>query len=166
MPAILVTALALAKDEHEDRRARRELADEGYQLEYGPLVFSEEDGEPWWPSRFEWVWQEFRKSSRLASRFHDLRHTALSLMLRQGHSPKVVQEIAGHHSSAYTMDADSAHLGHRFRRKPITDSGEGDHSRSEATHVLVSSTRVIGFRSISWHVSGLLGAWSLLSARS
>jgi hypothetical protein len=31
---------------------------------------------------------------------------------------------------------------------------------------LVSSTRVIGFRSIPWHVSGLLGAWSLLSARS
>jgi len=25
-------------------------------------------------------------------------------MLRQGNSPKVVQEIAGHHSSAYTMD--------------------------------------------------------------
>ena len=49
-------------------------------------------------------WQEFRKSSRLAPRFHDLRHTALSLMLRQGNSPKVVQEIAGHHSSAYTMD--------------------------------------------------------------
>ena len=104
MPAILVTALALAKDEHEDCRARRELAGEGYQLEYGPLVFSEEDGEPWWPSRFEWAWQEFRKSSRLAPRFHDLRHTALSLMLRQGNSPKVVQEIAGHHSSAYTMD--------------------------------------------------------------
>jgi len=104
MPAILVSALALAKDEHEDRRARRELAGESYQLEYGPLVFSEEDGEPWWPSRFEWAWQEFRKSSRVAPRFHDLRHTALSLMLRQGNGPKVVQEIAGHHSSAYTMD--------------------------------------------------------------
>jgi len=104
MPAILVSALALAKDEHEDRRAHRELAGESYQLEYGPLVFSEEDGEPWWPSRFEWAWQEFRKSSRVAPRFHDLRHTALSLMLRQGNSPKVVQEIAGHHSSAYTMD--------------------------------------------------------------
>ena len=104
MPGILVTALALAKDEHEDRRARRELADEGYRLEYGPLVFSEDDGEPWWPSRFEWAWQEFRKSSRVAPRFHDLRHTALSHLLRQGNSPKVVQEIAGHHSSAYTMD--------------------------------------------------------------
>jgi len=104
MPAILVNALAFAKNEHEDRRARRELAGEGYRLEYGPLVFSEEDGEPWWPSRFEWVWQEFRKTSRLAPRFHDLRHTALSLLLRQGNSPKVVQEIAGHHSSAYTMD--------------------------------------------------------------
>ena len=104
MSGILVTALAFAKDEHEDRRAHRELAGESYQLEYGPLVFSEEDGEPWWPSRFEWAWQEFRKSSRVAPRFHDLRHTALSLMLRQGNGPKVVQEIAGHHSSAYTMD--------------------------------------------------------------
>ena len=40
----------------------------------------------------------------MAPRFHDLRHTALSLMLRQGNGPKVVQEIAGHHSAAYTMD--------------------------------------------------------------
>jgi integrase len=104
MPAILVDALARAKNEHEDRRAARKLAREGYRLEYGPLVFSEDDGEPWWPSRFEWMWQEFRKSSRVAPRFHDLRHTALSLLLRQGNSPKVVQEIAGHHSSAYTMD--------------------------------------------------------------
>ncbi len=104
VPALLVDALAFAKNEHEDRRERRELASEGYRLEYGPLVFSEDDGEPWWPSRFEWTWQEFRKSSQVAPRFHDLRHTALSLLLRQGNSPKVVQEIAGHHSSAYTMD--------------------------------------------------------------
>jgi integrase len=50
------------------------------------------------------TWQEFRKSSEVALRVHDLRHTALSLLPRQGNSTKVVQEVAGHHSSAYTMD--------------------------------------------------------------
>ncbi len=56
------------------------------------------------------------------------------------------------------LGADSGHLGHPFRSKPITIPVFGDHCRSEATHVLVSSTRVIAFRSISWRVSGLLFA--------
>ncbi len=37
-------------------------------------------------------------------RFHDLRHTAASLLLWQGEHPKVVQEMLGHSSIALTMD--------------------------------------------------------------
>lgn len=36
--------------------------------------------------------------------FHDLRHTAVSLAIAAGANVKVVQQIAGHHSAALTLD--------------------------------------------------------------
>ena len=37
-------------------------------------------------------------------RFHDLRHTAATLMFKQGVHPKVVQERLGHSSIVQTLD--------------------------------------------------------------
>ena len=37
-------------------------------------------------------------------RFHDLRHTAATLALREGVHPKVVQEMLGHSQIAITLD--------------------------------------------------------------
>lgn len=37
-------------------------------------------------------------------RFHDLRHTAATLLLAQGVHPKIVQEMLGHASIALTLD--------------------------------------------------------------
>lgn len=37
-------------------------------------------------------------------RFHDLRHTAATLMLQEGIHPKVVQERLGHSSISLTLD--------------------------------------------------------------
>ena len=37
-------------------------------------------------------------------RFHDLRHTAATLMLSGGEHPKVVQEMLGHSNISMTMD--------------------------------------------------------------
>lgn len=37
-------------------------------------------------------------------RFHDLRHTAATLLLSQGVHPKVVQELLGHSTISMTMD--------------------------------------------------------------
>ncbi len=37
-------------------------------------------------------------------RFHDLRHSAATLLLGEGVNPKVVQEILGHSKIAMTMD--------------------------------------------------------------
>jgi integrase len=37
-------------------------------------------------------------------RFHDLRHTFVSLMLLRGAKPKVISEALGHSSVAFTMD--------------------------------------------------------------
>ena len=37
-------------------------------------------------------------------RFHDLRHTAATLLLGQGINPKIVSEMLGHASVAITLD--------------------------------------------------------------
>jgi integrase len=37
-------------------------------------------------------------------RFHDLRHTAATLLLAQGVHPKMVQELLGHSTIALTLD--------------------------------------------------------------
>ena len=37
-------------------------------------------------------------------RFHDLRHSAATILLTKGVHPKVVQELLGHSSIAMTMD--------------------------------------------------------------
>lgn len=37
-------------------------------------------------------------------RFHDLRHTAATLLLGQGVHPKIVSEMLGHASVAITLD--------------------------------------------------------------
>jgi len=37
-------------------------------------------------------------------RFHDLRHTAATILLSQGTHPKLVQELLGHASIAITLD--------------------------------------------------------------
>jgi integrase len=67
-------------------------------------------------------------------RFHDLRHTAATLMLSQGIHPKVVAEMLGHSTVAVTLDvyshvtmslqADAAsQLDSLLRRKPLTRGG-------------------------------------------
>ncbi len=38
-------------------------------------------------------------------RFHDLRHTAATLLLGRGVNPKIVSEMLGHASIAFTLDS-------------------------------------------------------------
>jgi integrase len=49
-------------------------------------------------------WHDVRAAAGLdALRFHDLRHTAVSLLLALGVPPHVVKEIAGHSDAKVTM---------------------------------------------------------------
>ena len=53
-------------------------------------------------------------------RFHDLRHSAATLLLSQGTHPKVVQELLGHSQIAVTMDVYS-HVLPTFQQEAMAD---------------------------------------------
>jgi integrase len=68
-------------------------------------VFTREDGQPLRP---EWISERFATLvSRLGLppvRLHDLRHRSATMLLAAGQPPKVVSEILGHSTVAFTMD--------------------------------------------------------------
>jgi integrase len=80
-------------------------------LEWGPAwtdsgrVFTREDGTP---LRGGWISERFGTLSARAGlppvRFHDLRHGSASMLLAAGTPIKVVSEIMGHATSAFTAD--------------------------------------------------------------
>jgi integrase len=69
------------------------------------LVFSNETGGPVDPS---WQRSLFKRALSEAElppiRFHDLRHTAATLLLSRGVHPKVVSEMLGHSTITLTLD--------------------------------------------------------------
>jgi integrase len=69
------------------------------------LLFVGAHGEPLYPKS---VWREWRRILAIAElpniRFHDLRHTAGTLMREQGVDVKVIQEMLGHSSVSTTLD--------------------------------------------------------------
>ena len=72
----------------------------------GPWVFCDTQGHPLRKSNV--VRRSFkpllRKTGLPDIRFHDLRHTAATLLLTQGVHPKIVQERLGHAQISLTLD--------------------------------------------------------------
>jgi len=69
------------------------------------LVFSNPDGSPLQPDGITKAFTRIARSIGLYGvRFHDLRHTHATLMLRQGIHPKIVSERLGHSTVAITLD--------------------------------------------------------------
>jgi integrase len=68
-------------------------------------VFTREDGSPLRPG---WIGERFGTLSARAGlppvRFHNLRHGSASMLLAAGTPIKVVSEIMGHATSAFTAD--------------------------------------------------------------
>lgn len=87
-----------ALQEEERRFAGSEWRDAG-------LVFCRAEGDP---LAYMTVWGAFRRALLRAGlpriRIHDLRHTAATLLLKDGVHPKVVQELLGHSSITLTLD--------------------------------------------------------------
>lgn len=69
------------------------------------LICAREDGSPVRPDTISVTFPRLVKKAGLPPiRFHDLRHTHATMMLRQGEHPKVVSERLGHSSIAITID--------------------------------------------------------------
>lgn len=100
LPSVLVDAL---KDHRAKQQKTREL--------FGPdypnydLVLSLQDGTPWPPDRFTDAYTAFaRRNGAKGIRFHDLRHTHASELLRRGTPIKTVSTRLGHSTSKITID--------------------------------------------------------------
>jgi integrase len=77
----------------------------GRLLKLDDLVFSNVEGEPLDPSVLSHTFQRIVKKAGLENvTFHALRHSFASLMLSHHAAPKVISEILGHASVAFTMD--------------------------------------------------------------
>lgn len=69
------------------------------------LVFTNEVGLPIRADRLRWNFQRTLVRANLPRiRFHDLRHTAATLLLGRGVHPKIVSEMLGHSTIAITLD--------------------------------------------------------------
>ncbi len=76
----------------------------GEQWQENDLVFPSSIGTPWDPRNLYKHFKILLKQAALPNiRFHDLRHTAATLMLQQGIHPKVVQERLGHADISLTL---------------------------------------------------------------
>jgi integrase len=101
LPGLAVDALRPRRGrQHEEMMKVRDVWDNG------DLLFPNEIGKP--IERQNLIRRSFKKLLAKAElpdvRFHDLRHTAATLLLSLGEHPKVVQERLGHATIAVTMD--------------------------------------------------------------
>jgi len=77
----------------------------GRLLSLDDLVFGNTDGRPHDPHAVSHAFARIAKRAGLCGvRFHDLRHTFATLMLKSGAIPKIVSDALGHASVAFTMD--------------------------------------------------------------
>jgi integrase len=75
-----------------------------------PSVFLSPEGLRWDERNLRRGWYRCLEQAEIRCvRFHDPRHTFISLLIEQGAHPKYIQEQAGHSSSQVTMDT-SGHL--------------------------------------------------------
>jgi integrase len=68
------------------------------------LVFPTRIGTPMEPDNLRRSWGRIRTAAGLTgTRFHDMRHTCVSLLLHLGVAPDMIREIAGHSDIQVTM---------------------------------------------------------------
>jgi site-specific recombinase XerD len=69
------------------------------------LVFGDGYGSPLSPSTVSHAFCDICKKAEIDEiRFHDLRHTHATMLMKQGTNPKVVQERLGNSSISVTLD--------------------------------------------------------------
>jgi len=100
MPGIVVASLKA----HRTRQLEERLA-AGGEWEDSGLVFTSPVGTPLDPRNVSREFGELLKDAGLPHvRFHDLRHTAATLLLAQGVDPRTIMETLGHSQISLTMN--------------------------------------------------------------
>jgi integrase len=108
---------------HKTSQAAERLAAGPRWCEEG-MVFSTGIGTPIEPDNLSRSWYKVRTVlGEPAPRFHDLRHTCVSLLLAEGAPPHVVQQIVGHSAIDVTMTI-YAHASLDEKRKVLNRLGE------------------------------------------
>jgi integrase len=101
--ALPPSAILLLKEYKE--RQELERSSLGTYLTDNDLVFCHFDGKPLLPNTVTHAWIKLvRRIGLKGIRFHDARHTHVSLMFKQGTHLKVIQERLGHSSAQITLD--------------------------------------------------------------
>ena len=137
--SIIIVPLAFeALQQHQERQreARKKAGDRWIDRD---LVFCTSIGTPLNPDRdVRLPFKRLLSEAKLPDiRFHDLRHSAATLLLGMGIHPKIVQEILGHSSIAVTMNVYShvlptmqqdamGMLGNAFREQEDKDSEQSE----------------------------------------
>ena len=89
----------------QQQRNREECRAKGKAYVDNGLVFCRVDGAPYYPSTLNFYLEKALDRAGLPKfRMHDLRHTFASLMVEQGTSIKIVQELLGHATVQMTLD--------------------------------------------------------------
>lgn len=133
----LMDAAVMCLKQHRKQQAAEKLAAKVWS-DHG-LVFPSSRGEPWRPSTFSVHWARLEAVKAAGIRFHDLRHTHATLMLRAGVPVDAVGKRLGHASPVVTMqvyahvleDADSAAV--ERLEKGLGAALSGDSATSAAT---------------------------------
>jgi integrase len=93
----------ILKQHREHQKQMREKA--GSQWREMDIVFCNIYGGYLEPSNLHDAFKRFLESAELPNiRFHDLRHSAATILLSMGVHPKIVQELLGHSNISMTMD--------------------------------------------------------------
>jgi integrase len=101
--ALSPSVAELLRRHHAEQEAGRVLL--GLGLTGQDLVFAHPDGSPLDPSTVTHAFGKLIKKVDLPHiRFHDLRHTHATLMLKGGVHPKIVSERLGHANIGITLD--------------------------------------------------------------
>jgi len=99
LPPLAIEALESHRTKQLEARLQAETWEER------DLIFCTSRGTPFIATYIHGVFKALLKKANLPDiRFHDLRHSAATLLLSMGTHPKVVQELLGHSQISMTMD--------------------------------------------------------------
>ena len=106
----------------------------GIPLTPDSLIFSRYDGSPLLPNTVTRAYLRIARSVGITNvRFHDLRHTHATWMMKAGIHPKVVQERLGHFNIGITLDTYSHVIPGLQEKAALAFDELIDESRSQAT---------------------------------